>query len=96
MADDPRLNVVVAYVSSSYEELIPVNLAPNATLEQAIQKSEILQKCSEIDLANSSLGINGKIVDRRQPLKDQDRVEIYRKLKVDPMLARRKRAESQG
>jgi uncharacterized protein len=45
-----------------------------------------------IDLANSPVGIFGRHVRRDQPLKDGDRIEIYRPLAVEPKLARRKRA----
>ncbi len=45
-----------------------------------------------IDLSASAVGIFGKVVQRDQPLRDGDRLEIYRPLAEEPKLARRKRA----
>jgi uncharacterized protein len=45
-----------------------------------------------IDFKNSPVGIFGRLVRGDQPLKDGDRVEIYRPLAEEPKLARRRRA----
>jgi len=45
-----------------------------------------------IDLSGSAVGIFGRVAHRDQPLKDGDRIEIYRPLAEEPKLARRKRA----
>lgn len=42
------------------------------------------------------LGIWGRVVSVDTPLANQDRVEIYRPLKVDPKMARRQRFAHQG
>lgn len=42
------------------------------------------------------LGVWGRKALLQQPLRDQDRVEIYRPLKVDPKVARRARFVKQG
>jgi putative ubiquitin-RnfH superfamily antitoxin RatB of RatAB toxin-antitoxin module len=47
-------------------------------------------------LAGSALGIFGKVAQRDQPLKDGDRIEIYRPLAEEPKLARRNRASKSG
>jgi hypothetical protein len=49
-----------------------------------------------IDLRNSPVGVFGKVVQRDQPLRDGDRIEIYRPLAEEPKLARRKRASRKG
>lgn len=95
MASQQIINVKVAYESAKHHELITIELPENSTVEQAIKESGILQKCSEINLATFSLGIYGKIVDNNRILKNLDRVEIYRPLTIDPMHARRMRAELQ-
>jgi putative ubiquitin-RnfH superfamily antitoxin RatB of RatAB toxin-antitoxin module len=88
--------VKVAYVSDSHQEVISVTLPVNSTVEHAIKQSGILQKYSEIDVSKSAVGIYGKVVQNTQILSDQDRVEIYRQLVIDPMHARRKRAKTQN
>jgi uncharacterized protein len=42
--------------------------------------------------SDTSLGIWGRICERSAPLRDQDRIEIYRPLLVDPKTARRSRS----
>jgi putative ubiquitin-RnfH superfamily antitoxin RatB of RatAB toxin-antitoxin module len=52
----------------------------------------------DVDLACDSVsaGVWGRKASADQPLRDQDRVEIYRALKVDPKVARRERFVKQG
>jgi putative ubiquitin-RnfH superfamily antitoxin RatB of RatAB toxin-antitoxin module len=46
-----------------------------------------------VDLANSVLGIFGRLTRTDHALQDGDRIEIYRPLVVDPKAARRARAK---
>ena len=43
-------------------------------------------------MANATVGIFGKVAQRDRPLKNGDRIEIYRPLAEEPKLARRNRA----
>lgn len=92
MANQDNISVYVAYALPEHQDLVCVQLPANSTVEQAINKSLILQKYSDIDLNDIEVGIYGKIVQTTQLLHDQDRVEIYRPLAMDPMHARRMRA----
>lgn len=96
MASLKNISVTVVYALAHHQEAIKVELPANSTVEQAIIESGILQIYSEIDITNNSLGIYGRVVKNSQILRDQDRVEIYRPLTIDPMHARRKRAEMQS
>ncbi len=96
MVREQNIRVTVAYALSNHQELVAVKLPENSTVEQAINKSGILQKYSEIDITKNAVGIYGKVVQYTQILHDQDRVEIYRLLTIDPMHARRKRADLQS
>jgi putative ubiquitin-RnfH superfamily antitoxin RatB of RatAB toxin-antitoxin module len=42
------------------------------------------------------VGVWGRKAGPQQPLRDRDRVEVYRPLKVDPKVARRERFRKQG
>jgi putative ubiquitin-RnfH superfamily antitoxin RatB of RatAB toxin-antitoxin module len=46
-----------------------------------------------VNLANSPVGLFGKVVGADQALNDGDRIEIYRPLGEDPKIARRQRAK---
>ncbi|TVZ38777.1 hypothetical protein P886_3159 [Alteromonadaceae bacterium 2753L.S.0a.02] len=52
----------------------------NATVGDAIENSGILKMCQEIDLKRHKVGIYGRFVKLENPLKDGDRIEIYRKI----------------
>lgn len=96
MVRKQNIRVTVAYALSNHQELVAVKLPKYSTVEQAINESGILQKYSEIDITKNAVGIYGKVVQNTHILSDQDRVEIYRLLTIDPMHARRKRAELQN
>lgn len=92
MADE-LIGVEVAYATPDRQQLIPVSLAANSTVEQAIEVSGILQEFPEIDLSQQKVGIFGQICNLDKNLSAEDRVEIYRPLKQNPMDARRGRLQ---
>jgi putative ubiquitin-RnfH superfamily antitoxin RatB of RatAB toxin-antitoxin module len=71
-------------------------LEDGALLREAVQASGMLEAFPEIDLSMASVGIWGRKAALDQPLRDRDRIEIYRPLTVDPKLARRERFRRQG
>jgi len=87
------MKIEVAYALPDEQVIIPLQVEPGTTVEQAIQLSGIQDKFPEIDLSINKAGVFGKICKMDTPLKEQDRVEIYRKLIADPKESRRKRAE---
>lgn len=86
------LNVEVCYALPEKQLLIPVKLAPGATLQQALEASGILEKHREIDLKKNKFGIFAKLSKLDSVLRDGDRVEIYRPLIADPKEVRKQRA----
>ena len=96
MVSDELISVVVCYANSNHQDLIPVKLPPNTSVLTAIQQSGILDKYKEIYLEHNKVGIFGQLVKLDQTLHDNDRIEIYRPLQIDPMEARRHRAARQN
>jgi hypothetical protein len=92
MGNPEQIQVEVVYALPQRSWSLPVTLAAGSTLQQAISSSGILEQCPEIDLARDRVGIYGKLQGLDTVLRAEDRVEIYRSLKVDPKEARRKRA----
>ncbi len=84
--------VEVAYATPSRQEVVEVMIRPGSTIEQVIRESGLLERFPGIDLARSRVGIFGEIASLRDPVRDGDRVEIYRPLLADPKEARRRRA----
>ena len=72
-----------------------VEVPPGATLIDALRASGVLERHPHIDLAHRAVGIWGRIRALDTPLRDGDRVEIYRPLQVDPKEARRRRQRLQ-
>ena len=84
--------VEVAYALPKQQLILELMVPEGTTAEQAVQKSGILAKFPEIDLAQNKLGIFGKLVKADTVLREKDRVEIYRPLIADPKEVRRQRA----
>jgi putative ubiquitin-RnfH superfamily antitoxin RatB of RatAB toxin-antitoxin module len=91
MAD---LHISVVYAEPGQQFVRELNVAPGTTVADAIRLSAIaeLANLGEADLKRA--GIFGKPVATTATLRDGDRVEIYRSLKIDPKEARRRRAET--
>ena len=87
------MKIEVAYALPNEQVIIPLQVERGTTLEQAVQLSGILEKYPEIDLQLNKAGVFGKLCKLDTPLREQDRVEIYRQLIADPKDSRRQRAE---
>jgi putative ubiquitin-RnfH superfamily antitoxin RatB of RatAB toxin-antitoxin module len=73
--------------------------AAGTTVEQALDQSGLLHDHPDIALHDADAfvaGIWGRKTTPNQVLRDLDRIEIYRALTVDPMVARRERFQKQG
>jgi putative ubiquitin-RnfH superfamily antitoxin RatB of RatAB toxin-antitoxin module len=67
----------------------------DATLGDALRASGVADVHPGIDWATAAVGIWGRQRPVQAPLRDGDRVEVYRPLKVDPKEARRLRYRKQ-
>jgi putative ubiquitin-RnfH superfamily antitoxin RatB of RatAB toxin-antitoxin module len=90
------LNVSVCYATASCEFLRALQVAPGATIRDAIEASGVLGEYPDIDLAAQPVGIYSKKQALDTVLREHDRVEIYRPLVADPKEARRRRAQHKG
>jgi len=91
-----RIEVVVAYSPAPRQvEQVSVTLPAQATVADALRASGLLERHPEIDASRHNVGVWGKLRGPTDALRDGDRVELYRPLKVDPKEARRQRQRSQ-
>jgi hypothetical protein len=88
-----QIRVEVAYALPDRQALIAVQLPQGGTVKQAIQRSGVLAAFPEIDLQRAKVGIFGRPIALEAPVRDGDRVEIYRPLIAEPRQARRERAK---
>ena len=83
VACSPRAGVAFA---------VELDLAAGATAIDAVRASGLLERCPELAAGGPSIGIWGRAVSPGATLRDGDRVELYRRLTMDPQEARRLRA----
>lgn len=88
------IDVEVAYALPGQQFLLRVAVPEGATAAEAIERSGVLLRFPEIELANASIGIFSHVIKDPQAyrLRAGDRVEIYRPLIIDPKEARARRA----
>ncbi|MFA5530416.1 MAG: RnfH family protein [Thiohalomonadaceae bacterium] len=87
-----RFQVEVAYAKPERQFIIPVEVESGMTLRHAIERSGLLEKCPEIELASTKVGVFGKLSKLDKELRPRDRVEIYRPLIADPKEVRKQRS----
>lgn len=86
------ITVEVVYALPEEQTLLAFTVEDQTDIKTAIQQSGILEKHPEINLETAKVGIFGKIAKMSQPLREKDRIEIYRPLIADPKEVRKKRA----
>ena len=97
MAEGAVTRVCVLYSPAPRQVLEwKVALAPGATVLHALQTSGLPAAFPDLDLHEANVGVWGRKARPEQLVRDGDRVEVYRPLKVDPKLARRERFRRQG
>ncbi len=92
------LNITVAFATPHSAQVIALEVPVGTTLLQAILQSGICAQFSELRLFSEHpqhrVGIYGQLRELTDIVAMGDRVEIYRPLHQDPMLARKARAQT--
>lgn len=91
-----RLEIEVIYAGRSAQEIVIVALEEPATALDALRESGLSARHPDIDMKDPLLGIFGRRVLPGTPLREGDRVEIYRPLEADPKEARRAKASARN
>lgn len=88
------MEVEVAYARPDRQRIVTLQVPEGTTLVEAAKLSGIVDLFPEINLDEIDMGIFGKVVKipAEQPLREGDRVELYRPLQIDPKQARLNRA----
>jgi putative ubiquitin-RnfH superfamily antitoxin RatB of RatAB toxin-antitoxin module len=97
MASEASIPVVVVYSPGPRKvSEVPLQVPVGCTVAQAIEASALLTEMTAAQVASTAVGIWGRKASWGQVLRANDRVELYRPLKVDPKVARRERFVGQG
>lgn len=84
------MQVGIAYSENVQQIWLTIEVPDDATVNDAIARSGILDMFPHIDLATQKVGIFGKIVKPDSSLRAGDRVEIYRPITCDPQTVARR------
>lgn len=91
--EESLIAVQVCYALPERQEIVSLRLGEGCSVQEAVSASGVLEKFPDIDLSRNKVGVYGKLVKLDAPLRDGDRVEIYRSLIADPKEMRRRRVE---
>jgi uncharacterized protein len=89
-----RVSVVFSPRPREVDE-VELLLPTGATVADALVASGMQARHPQVDFAALPVGIWGAFCERSDALRDRDRVELYRPLRVDPKEARRLRHQAQ-
>jgi len=91
---DAPLQIEIACAVEPQRVIIKVlHLPAGSRVADALRVAALDPDFIGVDLANSPLGIFGKLTGTDHALQQGDRIEIYRPLAADPKVARRERAK---
>ncbi len=88
-----KIRVEIVYALPDRQWVVALDLPAGATVRDALAASGIEQVVSDAGVSPAGVGVWGHTVTLDTPVRDRDRVEIYRELQVDSKTARRLRAE---
>ncbi|MEK6247143.1 MAG: RnfH family protein [Planctomycetales bacterium] len=89
-----EFEVEIVFALPDRQSLKSVPVATGETVADVVAKSGLRADFPEIEIDSLAVGIWGREADRTQPVKEGDRIEIYRPLEMDPREARRQLAQS--
>jgi putative ubiquitin-RnfH superfamily antitoxin RatB of RatAB toxin-antitoxin module len=92
MENAETIPVTVVYALADKQVVLALDVVADATLDEVITQSGILEQFPEIDLGKNKVGVFGKLGKLTDTLHAGDRVEIYRPLIADPKQVRKQRA----
>jgi putative ubiquitin-RnfH superfamily antitoxin RatB of RatAB toxin-antitoxin module len=86
------ITIEIVYAGVDPPIIRALRVPENCALIDALQQSNILTQCPEINLERNKVGIFSQLATLETTLHDGDRVEIYQPLLIDPKQARKLRA----
>jgi putative ubiquitin-RnfH superfamily antitoxin RatB of RatAB toxin-antitoxin module len=87
------IRVAVAVALPGRQEVFEIEIAEGGTVADALAAARLAERFPGVDLAGLRPGIWSRAAEAATPLREGDRVELYRPLKADPKDARRSRAK---
>jgi putative ubiquitin-RnfH superfamily antitoxin RatB of RatAB toxin-antitoxin module len=87
------MRVTLAVALPTRQEVIDLDVAPGATVAEAIVAAHLGERFPGVDFSAMRAGVWSRAVPGSTALREGDRVELYRPLAADPKDMRRRRAK---
>lgn len=87
------IKIEIVYAKPEMQILTELMVEYGTTIKQAIEVSGFLERFPELNQPTLIVGIFSKLVPLNHILKENDRIEIYRPLIIDPKAARMQRVK---
>jgi putative ubiquitin-RnfH superfamily antitoxin RatB of RatAB toxin-antitoxin module len=84
------MNIGIAYTEPDRQFWVRIEVPEGSTLQNAIEWSGLLERFPHVDLNTQKVGIFGRFAKLDTPIKEGDRVEVYRPITADPQVAHRR------
>ena len=92
MANPDSIRIEVVYPLPHEQLLLEARVTQGASVRDGILASSVLARYPVLSLDTLEAGIFGKLVKLTEPVRERDRIEIYRPLIADPKAVRKQRA----
>lgn len=86
------MRVQLAIALPSLQEVLDLELPEGATVADAIAAARLAERHPGVDFGSMRAGVWSREAQGSQPLREGDRVELYRALRADAKEMRRRRA----
>ena len=87
------MNIGVCYAEAERQLWVRLEVPDESTIQEAIELSGVLKQYPQIDLNTQKVGVYGKLAKLDAPIREGDRIEIYRKITADPQQVQRRRVD---
>ena len=81
------MNIEVVYANPAIQEVVRLRMTSPLSVKQALVASGLIEKYA-LNIDAIGLGVFGERVELTTLLKEQDRLELYRPITIDPMQKR--------
>lgn len=96
MVQDKLIQVEVAVAYPEVQQIFSLMVPAGTTAQEVVSGADLVKVFPELNVATAPLGVWGKVVKPEYLLCDGDRVEVLRRLQIDPKKTRRELAENGG